>query len=296
MYMAGGIIMHSKKIISVLLAVGLISAASFFIYKTDAKESLGESVEQNTVYSKGDTSEKQDDSENEYDIVGEEKDAYEEKSADILKGYFNIGDEDFENLTFRASRINEKTINKMESNLKEHVEDAYNEGKISKDEYDQEMKYCDGGKDDSYAQSRKIVEGLKHGMISVVWIGHDRTFQCVFNENTKELDEGLVETFHDKSEPILSLDKEELNNMAGEYIKENKLSNIENPQFMFTQETRGDTPDQKSSVGIINLYYEDKDDESKKAIVGIDEYTGKITSFETNGYAQYKYENIENKN
>lgn len=279
--------MKLRKVMAVVLAVGVIISGLVIVYKINIK---GENLNQNVVYAKSNEYEDSlEDSLGEYKVTGEDEEAYKEKSTEIIKKYFGISIDDDQDLVFRASRINEKTMSKLQADLKNQLQDAYDNNEISKEEYDAEMEYCNGGPKDSYESSKRLVEKLKYGRISTLWINKEKNFQCTFNENTKELDEVMVGSIHDNTETSLSLSEEELKNKADDYIKKYKLGNMDDPECLMVKEVSSD-PEREAVMKLDNLYYEDKNDDSKKVIVGIDQYTGEVVAFQLNAYADYIFD------
>ncbi|NRW26059.1 uncharacterized protein YxeA [Clostridium beijerinckii] len=102
--------MHSKKIVAVLLTVGVVASTFAIFNQINMKGAFADTIKQNVVYTKEDTSSvSQDDGTGK--ITGDEKEAYRQKSLDILKEYFNISSvEENEDFKFGACILNEKTL------------------------------------------------------------------------------------------------------------------------------------------------------------------------------------------
>ena len=203
--------MYSKKIIAVLLAVGVVASVSALIYQFIIKGAFTESIKQNVVYtqSESDTSA---DSQEMLILNGPEYEAYREKSSEILKKYFNVSTE---NVWFDAQRYNEKTLDKAESESLKQLKDMYENKEFSKEWYDEQMKLHDGGPQDPYAYLKNRVVKVKHGLVSTNWEGDNRGYNCAFNENTKEVELVIVnDDNYNKSDVQLTLSEEQLKNTA----------------------------------------------------------------------------------
>lgn len=265
--------MNSKKIVVVLLAIGLIAIACAIFSRINIKGTFTDSIKQNTVYTKEDTSaaNKED-----FYLSGAEEEAYKEKCSEILKKYFNISIDNNEKLHFEALRFNEKSLDEMKAKSMKELKDLYDNKKISKDEYDKEVKRHDGGSDDIDAFIRNRVEELKYGMIFSTFEDENRNYLIIINENTKEADSVRVnEDHHTKSDASLTLSEEQIKNTAEDFIKQNKLGDVDNPKCILVKEE--------------DVFYQDGNDKSKKVKVGIDNYTGKVNSFSVNEYANLEY-------
>lgn len=272
--------MNSKKIVVVLLTIGVIVTACAIFSRINIKGTFTDSIKQNTVYTKEDTSaaNKED-----FYVSGAEEEAYKEKCSEILKKYFNISIDNNEKLHFEALRFNEKTLDEMNAKSMKELKDLYDNKKISKEEYDKEVKRHDGGSDDIDAFIRNLVEKSKHGMISSTFEDENRNYLIIINENTKEADSVRVnEDHHTKSDASLTLSEEQIKNTAEDFIKQNKLGDIENPKCILVKEE--------------DVFYQDGNDQSKKVKVGIDKYTGKVISFSVNEYANLEYDEEINEN
>lgn len=98
-----------KKIIAALAVVGVTASASALIGQVNIKGAFADTVKQNVVYTKEDTSKDQQD-DGTGKVTGAEKEAYKQKSLEILKDYFNITFEENDNFKFSAGILNEKTL------------------------------------------------------------------------------------------------------------------------------------------------------------------------------------------
>lgn len=274
--------MNSKKITVVLLVVGAVAFTFVIFTKVDIKRAFVDSVKQNVVYTKDDTSTV---SQEDFYVSGTEEKAYKEKSSEILKKYFNISIENNKKLKFQALKINEKTLDEMKAKSIKELKDLYENKKISKEEYDKQMKMHDGGPDDIDALFKYRIDKLKRGVVSTTWQDDNRCYLIIFNENTKEIDFVSVNEGHyTKSEVPLTLSEEQLKNMAKDFIKQNKLGNIENPKCILVKE------DGTKNFSGYHSFYQDGNDQSKKVMIGIDEKTGKVRSFAVNSYADCMYD------
>ncbi len=76
--------MFSKKLIAVLVAVGVVASTSALFNEFNIKTAFAESVKPNVVYTKDDTlSASQDDGTGK--VIRDDEEVYKEKSLDILK-------------------------------------------------------------------------------------------------------------------------------------------------------------------------------------------------------------------
>lgn len=272
--------MKSKKIIVVLIAIGVVVVGFVGVSKL-----TGKSISQNVVYAK---EEDKKDAKDSYKITDTEKDGYKNASKDALEKYFNICDEENDEMTFRASVLNEKTIDELKTNTLNSINEAYDNGKMSKEEYEQELKACEESSK-TYDFTIKKIQALGHGIVSAVWINQDKHYQCTFNENTKELDEINIDRYSDMSNTEVTLIDDELKNIGEKYIKDNELGKIENPNCILIKQTKINNQDGTSSNYCWDVFYQDKEDDSKKVMISISNYSGEITGFQLNGYADYTY-------
>lgn len=261
--------MHSKKIMAVLLAVGVVASTSAIFNQINIKGVFAESVKQNVVYTKDDTSTvSQDDGK----ITGAEEEAYKEKSLDILKKCFNISVEENEDSKFHASILNEKTLDEIKPKEQKATQDAYDKKEISKEEYDKQMAYIE--ENDNGLKER--VAKLKHGMVQAGWVDQNKCYMFDFNENTKEVDFVLTsEGLPKESDVPLTISEDQLKNTAEDFIKQHKLGDIEKPKCILVKGHR--------------LFYQEENDSTKKVEVGIDRFTGKVSSFSVKAYADLEY-------
>lgn len=264
--------MYSKRIIAVFLAVGVVASVSALFYQFIIKGSFTESINQNVIYtqSESDTSA---DSQEMLILNGAEYEDYRKKSSEILKKYFNVSTE---NIWFNAQRFNEKTLDRAESESLKQLQDMYENKKISKEIYDEQMKNHDDGPQNSYAYLKNIVVEVKHGLVSTNWEADNRGYHCAFNENTKEVELVIVnDDNYNKSDVQLTLSEEQLKNTAEDFIKQYKLWDIENPKCILLKGT--------------SLFYQDENDDSKKVKIDIDPFTGKVNRFSVKAYADWEY-------
>ncbi|WP_252236635.1 hypothetical protein [Clostridium sp. CH2] len=263
--------MFSKKITAVLVAVGVVASTSALFNEINIKTAFAGSVKQNVVYTKDDTlAASQDDGTG--TVSGAEEEAYKEKSLDILKNYFNISVEENENFKFSACILNEKTLDAMKPKEQKWVQESYDNKEISKEEYDKRM----AGIEENHNGLKERIAKLKHGMIQTGWVDENKGYLLDFNENTKEVDFVLVsEDLPNESDVPLAISEEQLKNTAEDFIKQHKLGDIENPKCILVKGKR--------------LFYEDKNDSTKKVKVGINPFTGKVSSFAVKSYADLEY-------
>lgn len=270
--------MHSKKIMAVLLAVGVVASTSAIFNQTNIKGAFAETVKQNVVYTKEDTSTaSQDDGTGK--VSGAEEQAYKEKSLDVLKNYFNISVEEKENFKFSAAILNEKTLNEIKPKEQKWVQEAYDNKEISKEEYDKRM----AGIEENHSGLQDRVAKLKHGMVQTGWVGDNKCYMIDLNENTKEVDFVLTsEGLPKESDVPLTISEDQLKNTAEDFIKQHKLGDIEKPKCVLVKGHR--------------LFYQEENDSTKKVEVGINRFTGKVSSFSVKAYADLEYNTAINEN
>ena len=268
--------MFSKKLTAVLVAVGVVASTSALFNQFNIKGVFADSVKQNVVYTKEDTQASQDDGTG--NVTGTDEEAYKEKSLDILKKCFNISVEENENFKFDACILNEKTLDVIQSKEKEWVQDAYDKKEISKEEYDKRM----AGIEENDNGLKERVKYLKHGMVQTGWVDENKCYMFDFNENTKELDSVMVSEDNPKESDVpLTISEEQLKNTAEDFIKENKLGDIEKPKCILVKGK--------------HVFYQDEDDSAKKAEISIDPFTGKVWGFSIKAYADLEYNRAINK-
>lgn len=267
--------MYSKKITAALVAVGVVASTIALFNEINIKDAFADTVKQDVVYTKNDTSAVSKDN---ITVTDAEKEAYKSKSLETLKKYFNISVEENENFEYHAEISNEKTSVESNNQDVKDIKDLYDNKKISKEEYDEQIAERISL---SNFQKEKFAQ-LKHGLIVTGWIpkeGHGyNNYFIDFNENTKEIENVEVnegdptkkgETF------LLKISEDQLKNTAEDFLKKNKLGNIEKPKCIL--------------VKGYNLFYQDENDSTKKVMIGIDGYTGKVSSFSINAYADWDY-------
>ncbi|EHI99493.1 hypothetical protein CDLVIII_2900 [Clostridium sp. DL-VIII] len=265
--------MLSKKITAALVVVGVIASTSAIFDQVNIKGAFADTVKQNTVYTKEDTqAASQDDGTGK--VTGAEEEDYRQKSLDVLKKYFNIPEvKESESNQFSACILNEKTLDEIKPKEQECVQRLYDKKEMSKEEYDKQMAYIE----DNDNGLKERVRQLKHGMVQTGWtdISSDNCYLFDFNENTKELDMVMVNDNNLDKGTELVLSGDQLKNTAEDFIKENKLGDIEKPKFILLKGHR--------------LFYEDENDSSKKVEVSISPFTGKVWGFSVKGYAELEY-------
>lgn len=265
--------MITKKLTAVLVALGVVASTSALFNEVNIKGAFAESVKQNVVYTKEDTqAASQDDGTGK--VTAAEEEAYKEKSLDILKKCFNISVEENENSKFSACILNEKTLDVIQSKEQKWVQEAYDKKEISKEEYDKRM----AGIEENDNGLKERVKKLKHGMVQAGWndIKNDKGYIFDYNENTKEIDNVMVfEGYLDESKAMLTISEEQLKNTAEDFIKQHKLGDIENPKCILVQK--------------YHVFYQDKNDSSKKVEILISPFTGKVDGFSIKAYADLEY-------
>ena len=267
--------MFSKKLTAVLVAVGVVASTSALFNEINIKGAFAETIKQNVVYTKNDTSAVSKDN---ITVTGAEKEAYKNMSLETLKKYFNLSVEENENFQYHAEIFNEKIMVESDQGQIELLKDLYENKKISKEEYDTQIA---DNKELSNLEKEQLAQ-LKHGMIVTGWVpkegyGHNNYF-VDFNENTKEVENAEVsegDPTKKTEDAILKISEDQLKNTAEDFMKKNKLGNIEKPKCILV---KGYT-----------LFYQDENDSTKKVKIGIDAYTGKVSSFSINAYAEWDY-------
>jgi len=271
--------MFSKKLTAVLVAVGVVASTSALFNEINIKGAFADTIKQNVVYTKSDTSTV---SKDDRKVTGADEEAYKKKSLDVLKKYFNISVEENENFGFHAEILNEKTVAEQEQELLKNTKDLYDNKMISKEEYDEDMAINKEINDDMKEQLAQT----KHGMVDTGWIPKDgygyNNYFVSFNENTKEVEDVKVsEGNPTKVKDLLTINEEQSKNTAEDFIKQNKLGDIEKPKCILVKGNQ--------------LFYQDENDSTKKVKIGIDAFTGKVSSFSVNAYAEWEYNEAINK-
>ncbi|NFA41386.1 hypothetical protein EXM65_02030 [Clostridium botulinum] len=269
--------MFSKKLIAVLVAVGVVASTSALFNEFNIKTAFAESVKPNVVYTKEDTlSASQDDGTG--TVSRSDEEAYKQKSLDMLKNYFNISVEENENFKFSASILNEKTLEAIKPKQLKAMKDLYDNQEISKEVYDKEIANIE----ENINGLKERVTKLKHGLVQAGWVDENKCYMFDFNENTKEVDFALIvdfvltsENFSKESDIPLKISEEQLKNTAENFIKQNKLGDIEKPKCILVKGK--------------HLFYEDENDSTKKVDVGINLFTGKVSGFSVKAYADLEY-------
>ena len=275
--------MFSKKLTAVLVAVGVVASTSALFNEINIKGAFADTIKQNVVYTKSDTSAV---SKDDTKLSSAEEEAYKKKSLDIVKKYFNISFEENNKFEFTASKSNEKTYDEKKLEDQKNIQALYDNKKISKENYDKSMVMIE----EEYSELKEELAKLKHGTVDTVGFEGDKVFEVHFNENTKEVDyvfAGIVkpkETENgkpkDSSDTPLTISEDKLKNTAEDFLKQNKLGDIEKPKCILVKGT--------------NLFYQDEKDSTKKVKIGIDEFTGKVSSFSVNAYADWEYDEAIN--
>ncbi len=276
--------MFSKKITAVLLAVGVVASTSALFSATNIKGAFADTIKNDIVYTKIDTSAVSKDYTK---ISSDEQEAYKKKSLDVVKKYLNISFEENDKFEFTIGKSNEKIYDEKKLEDQKNVQELYDNKKISKENYDKSMVMIE---EDNNALKEKIAK-LKHGTVDTVGFEGDKVFEVHFNENTKEADSvfaGIVKPKEtdengipkESSDITLTISKDKLKNTAEDFIKQNKLGDIEKPKCILVKET--------------DLFYQDENDSTKKVKIGIDKFTGKVSSFSVKTYADLEYNQVIN--
>lgn len=273
--------MYSKKLTAILLAVGVVASTSSLFNEFKIKDAFADTVKQDVVYTKNDTSAVSKDSNT---VTDTEKEAYKNKSLETLKKYFNVSVEENENFQYHAEISNEKTSVESNNQDMKDIKDLYDNKKITKEEYDQQIAErisLSNYEKEKFAQ-------LKHGMIVTGWVPKEgygyKNYFVDFNENTKEVENVIV----NESDPtkntensFLKISEDQLKNTAEDFLKKNKLGNIEKPKCIL--------------VKGYYVFYQDENDSTKKVKIGIDGFTGKVNSFSINSIAEWDYSRFSKK-
>jgi uncharacterized protein YxeA len=268
--------MFSKKVIVALAVMGVTVSASALIGQVDIKGAFADTVKQNVVYTKEDTSKDQKD-DGTGKVTGDEKEAYRQKSLGILKDYFNITVEENDNFKFSAGILNEKTLDAIKIQEKKWIQEMYDKKEISKEECDKRLAFAE--ENDNGLKER--VQKIKHGMVQTGWIDDNTSYFFDFNENTKEIDTVMVsEGYMDKSRTKLTISEDQLKSTAEDFINEHKLGNIEKPKCLIVEK--------------FHAFYVDENDSSKKVEIFVSPFTGKVDGFSVGTYADYEYERATN--
>lgn len=273
--------MYSKKLTAALVAVGVVASTIALFNEINIKDAFADTVKQDVVYTKNDTSAVSKDN---ITVTDAEKEAYKNKSLETLKKYFNISVEENENFEYHAEISNEKTS--VESNNQDikDIKELYDNKKISKEEYDEQIAERISI---SNFQKEKFAQ-LKHGMIVTGWIpkeGHGyKNYFVEFNENTKEVEDVVVnegDPTKETENAFLKISEDQLKNTAEDFLKKYKLGNIEKPKCIL--------------VKGYYVFYQDENDSTKKVKIGIDGFTGKVNSFSINSSAEWDYNRFAKK-
>ena len=276
--------MFSKKLTALLVAVGLVASTSALFNETNIKGAFADTIKNDVVYTKIDTSA---DSKDYTKVSSDEEEAYKKKSLDIVKKYLNISFEENNKFEFAASKSNEKTCDENKMEDQKSVQMYYDDKKISKEDYDKSMAMVE----EEYSHDKMIYEKLKHGIVDTTGFEGDKAFAIRFNENTKEVDcvfAGIVKPKEtdangipkNSSDTPLIISEDQLKNTAEDFLKKNKLGDIEKPKCILVKGT--------------NIFYQDENDSTKKVKIGIDEFTGKVSSFSVKTYADLEYDEAIN--
>ena len=275
--------MFSKKLTALLVAVGLVASTSALFNETNLKGAFADTIKNDVVYTKIDTSA---DSKDYTKVSSDEEEAYKKKSLDIVKKYLNISFEENDKFEFTASKSNEKTYDEKKLEDQKNIQASYDNKKMSKENYDKSMVMIE----EEYSALKEDME-LKHGTVDTVGFEGDKVFQVHFNENTKEVDfvfAGIAKPKEtdangipkDSSDTPLTISEDKLKNTAEDFLKQNKLGDIEKPKCILVKGT--------------NLFYQDENDSTKKVKIGIDAFTGKVSSFSVKVYADLEYDRAVN--
>jgi len=276
--------MFSKKLTAVLVAVGVVASTSALFNATNIKGAFAETIKNNVVYTKSDASAV---SKDDTKVSSDEEEAYKKKSLDIVKKYFDISFEENNKFEFTASKSNEKTYDEKKLEDQKNIQASYDNKKMSKENYDKSMVMIE----EEYSSLKGDLAKIKHGTVDTVGFEGEKVFEVHFNENTKEVDSifaGIVKQKEsdangipkDSSDTPLTISEDKLKNTAEDFLKQNKLGDIEKPKCILVKGT--------------NLFYQDEKDSTKKVKIGIDAFTGKVNSFSVKTYADWEYDEAIN--
>ncbi|MDS0527743.1 hypothetical protein NNC19_18800 [Clostridium sp. SHJSY1] len=258
--------MCSKKVVALLLVLGIGASTYALANQVNKKGLFGGTIEQNVVYAKSDAT---DVSENNSQLSRTEDEAIKEKSAEVLKKYFNITPS--ENSKFSSTVISENTLNDLKEKELKMIKEAYENKKISDEEFNKQTE--DVEKNNSGLH--ETISKLKHGVIQTAWMDGDNCYLIFFNENTKEAEYVIAGDGESASETSLDLSEEEVKNTAEEFIKEYKLGDIEHPKCILVKGK--------------HVYYQEENDPTKKVEVTVGKNSGKVYAFRTKAYADMDY-------
>lgn len=263
--------MFSKKIIAVLLAVGVVASTSAIFNEINIKGAFADTIKQNVVYTKNDTTAI---SKDEANVTGAEAEAYQKKALDAAKKYFNISFEENEKIGYNVSIINEKNLDQNKVESTKLVQANYDNKVISKKDYDKQMAEVE--EDNVFGKER--CAALKHGIIEVSGYYNGKYYNVEFNENTKEIENVTAGGGNsNESDTVLTISEDQLKKTAENYIKQYKLGDIEKPKCILVKEGKN------------RLYYQDENDASKKAAVTIDQISGAVCSFSLKDQTDFEY-------
>lgn len=263
--------MRSKKVVALLLALGIGASTYALANQVNTKGIFGDMIEQNVVYAKSDAT---DVSESNSQLSKTEDEAIKEKSTEVLKKYFNITPS--ENSSFSSTVLSENTLNDIKEKELKMIKEAYENKEISEEEFNKQTE--DVEKNNSGLH--ETISKLKHGVIQTAWLDGDKCYLIFFNENTKEAEYVIADIGESTSGASVDLSEEDVKNTAEEFIKENKLGDIEHPKCILVKGK--------------HAYYQEENDPTKKVEITISPNTGKVYSFSTKAYANMFYDETIN--
>jgi hypothetical protein len=273
--------MITKKITAVLLAVGVIASTTTLFSEINIKGAFADTIQQNVVYAKGDTTSASIDNTKLSDADNKE---IKEKSLDAAKKYFGASIDTDASFQYRSSLMNEATLIDEEAKEQKMLQEEYDKKEITAEEYNTEKEYIPK----SVNASRAMIAKLKHGVITATWINaNGNGYNLSFNENTKEIESiQEVTAMNDglAKRTKLTLSEDQLKSTAENFIKEYKLGDLQKPKCILV----------KDQEYFYQVFYQDENDSSKKVGVYIDSYTGKVSCFVTKSSADLYYDNAIN--
>lgn len=273
--------MITKKITAVLLAVGVVASTTTLFSEINIKGAFADTIQQNVVYAKGDTTSASIDNTKLSDADNKE---IKEKSSAAAKKYFSASIDTDASFQYRSSIMNETTLIDEEAKEQKRLQEEYDKKEISAEDYNKEKEYIP----QSVNGCKAMIARLKHGVITATWANETGDGYTVkFNENTKEIEsiqEVTAMTDDMAKRTKLTLSENQLKSTAENFIKEYKLGDLQKPKCILI----------KDQEDFYQVFYQEENNSSKKVGVYIDSYTGKVSCFVTKSSADLYYDNAIN--
>lgn len=273
--------MITKKITAVLLAVGVVASTTTLFSEINIKGAFADTIQQNVVYSKGDTTSASIDNTKLSDADNKE---FKEKSLEAAKKYFGASIDTDASFQYTSSIMNETTLIDEEAKEQKRLQEEYDNKEISAEDYNKEKEYIP----QSVNGSKAMIAKLKHGVITVRLMDKNGNgYTLKFNENTKEMEsiqEVTAVTDELAKRTKLALSENQLKNTAENFIKEYKLGDLQKPKCILV----------KDQEDFYQVFYQEENDSSKKVGIYIDSYTGKVMELLTKSAANLTYDNMIN--